>query len=163
MPERATIQETLEFCNRVREAGGAEVLDALMPSVPQETNSCLIANNLNFGCAVYGYVGDKREWKNYWVMEIEGDLELATKINRIAGVAPSPIRPRSGFKDSWEIILPLEIGQVANDFDEFVDSEDPLNSDFLPYVDKDVLSTLAFYDPEEDMYYQLDGDEKVYC
>jgi len=48
----ATAEELLTFANVIRKAGGADVLDALLPSVPSSANQCLIANALNFGCSV---------------------------------------------------------------------------------------------------------------
>jgi hypothetical protein len=50
--EFATEAELLEFANKIREAGGANPLDALMPSTPSDSKACLIAQALNFSCVV---------------------------------------------------------------------------------------------------------------
>lgn len=55
MPQTETppeLQHVLEFANKVRNAGGANPIDALMPSVPEDSSACLIARNLNFSCDV---------------------------------------------------------------------------------------------------------------
>lgn len=107
---RATLEEVKEFANKVREAGGANPLDALMPAVPQESYSCLIARNLNFNCSVAGT--DKLlptaddEDQTYWGMFIE-DPEVRQKIADSLGLEI--------FGDA--VILPEEIGDVAATFD----------------------------------------------
>jgi hypothetical protein len=52
--EHATAEEIIEFVNKARAAGGADVLDALLPSHKGNAYNCLIANALNFSCAVDG-------------------------------------------------------------------------------------------------------------
>jgi hypothetical protein len=49
---RAGPDEILKFVNKVRDIGQADILDALLPSVPQDSQSCLIARNMNFQCTV---------------------------------------------------------------------------------------------------------------
>lgn len=49
---RLEIDQVLDVCNRVRKAGGAEPLAALMPGVPELERECLIAVNLNFDSMV---------------------------------------------------------------------------------------------------------------
>lgn len=46
--------EVLEFVNKIRIAGGADVIDALFPSVKSDAQACLIARALNFNCSVNG-------------------------------------------------------------------------------------------------------------
>lgn len=53
--EYCTEEELLAIANKIREAGGAEVLEAFMPSRPSDPSHCLIANALNFGCQVASY------------------------------------------------------------------------------------------------------------
>lgn len=52
--ECLTEEELLEFANKIREAGGAELIEALLPSRPNDPSSCLIANALNFTSRVTG-------------------------------------------------------------------------------------------------------------
>lgn len=48
----ATADELMAFCNKVREAGGANVIDAFFPAYPEDAGACLIAQSLNFDCVV---------------------------------------------------------------------------------------------------------------
>ncbi len=117
MTKRASLEETLEFCNEVREAGGTNALDALLPAVPQESESCLIAANLNFNCSVDG------DGKGQWYMIIEPGY-AAVDIDAIqeatgceAGSAEQ--YAMAGYSDEAVLIkLPWGIGQVAKDFDQ---------------------------------------------
>lgn len=103
---RATLDETLAFANAVREAGGGNPLDALMPAIPQDQHQCLIAKNLNFNCYVTVY--DKA-----WGMYVE-DKELALRIANNLGLTMDMSRVFDGF---FGVYLPPEIGEVASDFD----------------------------------------------
>jgi hypothetical protein len=49
---RADPEEILKFVNDVRKAGQADILHALLPSIPQDSEACLIARNLNFHCDI---------------------------------------------------------------------------------------------------------------
>lgn len=60
--EYATEEELLAFANKLRKAGAAEPLDALMPSRPNDTKQCLIANACNFSCAVEPYGAMAGDW-----------------------------------------------------------------------------------------------------
>lgn len=113
--QRATFDQLLAFANKVREAGGGNPLDALMPSVPQDASQCLIARNLNFNCEVSGADRDGR-----WYMNIEDpatveaiaeklDLEIRYGHQWIEGQYTEVAR---------SLLLPVEIGNVARDFDE---------------------------------------------
>lgn len=110
--ERASIKEIIEFANVVRKAGGGKVIGELMPSFPQDSDSCLIANALNFDCRVDEYYGKD------WAMRVYEE-ELAIKI---ANAIDSEY-----FFDSeannFAIILPYEIGMVAKAFDSYRDVE----------------------------------------
>lgn len=122
--------ELLEFANKVREAGGADPLGALLPSVPGDETSCLIANALNFKSTVvpvptsdpgrYYEDGTKR-----WVMiapvdtarEIARELDLdfktlSTNHARIHGVGLASDEIPLGAID-----LPYTIGNAAEAFD----------------------------------------------
>jgi hypothetical protein len=67
----ATEEELLDFANRWRAAGSAEALPALVPSDPVNTESCLIANALNFDCAV-----DAAGYGDLWEITITGESPL---------------------------------------------------------------------------------------
>lgn len=108
----ATPEEIREFCNRVRVAGGADVLDALLPSIPDDPESCLIARNLNFHCEVNG---DNNNYASAsgtkWHMTIMENRPLA---ERIANELDLPVEHYSGDSD---ISLPRSIGLAAEKFD----------------------------------------------
>lgn len=120
MSERASLEELLVFANAVREAGGGNPIDALLPATPVDPNACLIAKNLNFNCEVnrdtigwYMYVTDSaiRE-------KIAVKLQLSTRtIDRGAYFVEEPgnHKPRL----IVGIILPGAIGLIAEDFDNF--------------------------------------------
>jgi hypothetical protein len=120
--EYATEEEVLAFANKVRKAGGANVLEALMPSVPGNANSCLIARALNFECSIRPFYGSPTSTGEYayWYMEFppRTSLEQAAKIADAVGCecvsVPVP------FIDStlYRIILPRHIGNAAHAFDE---------------------------------------------
>lgn len=104
----ATEAELLEFVNRARAAGGANVLEALLPSVPSDPEFCLIANGLNFGCRVDSVNDD-------WAMILPRmPLERAQAIADALGCELDT--------DSveWEIRLPEHIGNAAEAFDRGV-------------------------------------------
>jgi hypothetical protein len=115
--ERASFEELLEFANKVREAGGGNPLDALMPSVPEDPTACLIARNLNFNCSVagadYGFLESLNlPLDDQWVMIVH-DEDLARKIAEAIGTTYGWNKEDR----DWQIILPKEIGRVASEFD----------------------------------------------
>jgi len=134
----ATEEELLEFANKMREAGDAKPLEALMPSVPQDEKSCLIANAVNFRSTVLPVEGGKwPDGTDLWVMipERVGKERLA----KIAEAVGCPLievwTPKTGgwlqverpneedlnwFKmRTIEVIrLPKDIGLAANAFDQ---------------------------------------------
>lgn len=128
MPKRATLAELHIFANKVREAGGGNPIDALMPAVPQDSTQCLIAKNLNFNCEVKG--ADGYDWpRDDWVMELT-DKNVR---DRIAAALDLPTAERQA--DRWEppvtfyaVRLPNEIGAVAQAFDDSLDVLDGLVS-----------------------------------
>jgi hypothetical protein len=123
----ATEQELLDFVNRGREAGGANVLEALLPSVPQDHNSCLIANGLNFSCSVYGNIVAASGWAMYLPQNMPYEQARA-----VADALECPLWSRaSGIweeatSSTWPqaratcIPLPEHIGSAAAAFDEGV-------------------------------------------
>lgn len=115
--KRATLTELENFANQVRRAGGGNPIDALLPSVPEDINQCLIARNLNFNCSVGGstpcpdkYNGG-RDWPNEaWFMQVDSE-RLARDIARGTGMRR--------FESNGEhfLRLPAKFGQLAQDFD----------------------------------------------
>lgn len=112
---RATLEELLVFANAVREAGGGNPLDALMPAVPEDASQCLIAKNLNFNCTVAPGGPDGE-----WCMGFGGNQELRNRIAESLDLAIWDYQPPTLTGSSqYFVILPPEIGQVANDFDNW--------------------------------------------
>jgi len=129
----ATEQELIEFVNKIREAGGADVIDALFPSYKSEPKSCLIARALNFQCEVNGtnkphswardypeliglYMTTARwlESNNYiWVMKVHHGSEFQS-INKAEEIAEKLNLPRV----ENELLLPEPIGNAAEAFDD---------------------------------------------
>lgn len=135
--EVADKTEILEFCNKVREIGGAEVLSALMPSTPNDSRACLVANNLNFNCIVVPKTNEKLEGSipdvdtevgEQWYMIIK-DHSVLNKVSETLGLEvgcpytydfeTESMRYSPGLK------LPKHIGNAAylfdNDHPEFND------------------------------------------
>lgn len=126
----ATEQELLDFANKIRKAGGADILDALLPSIPTDPESCLIARALNFrssvGPARFGYFKDGSD---LWVMwPQQGDTtasnalarKLAKKLRMRVHVQTGDPCPLSVEDHASEIVglrLPKHIGNAAWAFD----------------------------------------------
>lgn len=106
---RASFSEVLDFANKVREAGGANPLDALMPAVPEDSSQCLIARNLNFNCTVRGAIGFELS-ESAWVME--ADESVCRRIADALGL--QFVVNDLGIH---AVVLPEPIAQVAADFD----------------------------------------------
>ena len=111
---RATLEELLEFANKVREAGGGDVIEALMPSNPAIPESCLIANALNFNCQVSGGIGEP------WYMMIS-DRAVARKIVDKLGLKGEYLEDSALSTRAANVYLPDKIGHVARDFDRAAD------------------------------------------
>lgn len=115
---RASLEELKKFANAVREAGGGNPLDALMPSVPADPGKCLIAKNLNFNCIVDTEHGEGPDGEQ-WGMTIDDpkvSRSIAAKLNL------NLIEEYSYGSEDEEpsiagVFLPQEIGQVADTFD----------------------------------------------
>lgn len=128
--------ELLAYANRIREAGGANALEALLPSIPGNQEGCLIARALNFGCKVYPLTSLKNlkdgSWE--WVMETPND-DTARKLAK--GIGARTLR-----LDYWQdvraakheietrlvVLLPKRIGNAAHAFDEHHREFDGLRS-----------------------------------
>lgn len=112
---RADVDEVIDFANKIRKAGGGNLIDELIPSTPEDTKSCLIANALNFHCKV------EPNWNQYtgqneWVMIIE---DHDTGIN----IAETLDLEYFDTDNIVVITLPTRIGLVAEAFDTFCDAE----------------------------------------
>lgn len=121
----ATEEELLEFANKLRAAGAADPLDALMPSMPGDAERCLIANACNFGCTVNGdgpVGGEKNEIQ--WVLEFPEGMD-EDRARRVAeAVALTLDVEDSEFTEGLRFMsmkLPREIGNAAHAFDHRVD------------------------------------------
>lgn len=104
--EYATEIELLDFANRLRRLGGANVIDAFMPSVAGSAKHCLIANALNFSALVSPCVPGNGRWQ----MNFPDNVSTET-IDRIAN-ALGLARYGTG------LILPQLVGNAANAFDQ---------------------------------------------
>lgn len=149
LTERASLEDLLEFANKVREAGGGNPLEALIPSIPHDTKKCLIARNLNFNCDVRGVyqaeeaaLGYKRNDPDHedvyhlWVMEVESK-ETRDKIAEALDLVAVSTVERGHI-----VVLPPEIGAVARDFDIAGDFYVPeVTNAFLPYIEASVKET----------------------
>lgn len=127
----ASEQEVIDFANKVREAGGGDLIEALMPSYPSDPNTCLIANALNFECKINGWRAANVEAEEIldrdilpykavdgflWSMSVETD-DLAEKI---AAALDLP------YIDNGRVILPGEIASVATKFDDYSNNKTDL-------------------------------------
>lgn len=119
---RATLEETLEFCQRVRKAGGGNPLDALIPAVPSDSEQCLIAKNLNFNCSVTGInISPLITGQSPWAMTFDPEnVGIRDAIADELGLEKANYEWVGGLRHPIvAVILPPEIGQVAADFDEY--------------------------------------------
>lgn len=107
---RASVREVIEFANKVRKAGGGDIINSLMPSCPEDQNSCLIANALNFDCEI---VPQNKEWHM-----VVHDPEIGENIAKELDLPYYFIS-----ETSVSITLPKEIGYVAKAFDSQIDVE----------------------------------------
>lgn len=117
MAKRASLEELKKFANAVREAGGGNPLDALMPSVPADPSKCLIAKNLNFNCTVDTEFSPGPDGET-WSMQID-DERVSRSIADTLGLnlATLPTYNDSDEDEIMGVFLPEEIGNVAEDFD----------------------------------------------
>ncbi len=154
MTKRASIDETLAFANKVREAGGATPLLGLMPAIPQDANSCLIAKNLNFDCEVAGVTRDILDaydieicgYENndlIWGMFID-DEDTAIRISESLGLPLVNDIDDRGCSVQYIMILPAEIGKVAQDFDRWLDDPEAYDefTEFVDHLDDDFLTEI---------------------
>jgi len=128
----ATEEELLEFANKVRVAGGADPLDALVPSEPGNPRACLIANAVNFHSRVAGGVGLPAlpSGQRPWVMHLP-DHVTEERAYRIAAAVRCELHmfdvgngvvPRycAELCTHFGVVLPERIGNTAGAFDQGV-------------------------------------------
>jgi hypothetical protein len=97
--EYADEAEVLDYCNRVREVGGADRIEALVPGHRSAAGSCMIARSLNFHCSVVPLGGKHTRWYIQWHgSDVRQKLDAAGLLDE-------------GF-------LPQRIGMAAYAFDE---------------------------------------------
>lgn len=122
--EVADNEELLNFANQVREAGGAGILDALIPSYPQESEACLIAKALNFDCSIND---DLELWsKDEEYSVLFGTKHLTSSISEDLGY---------NFRESvWSMHITIPSGSEVRDKAHNIASK--LN---LPYSEEDYL------------------------
>lgn len=136
----ATEQELLDFANAIRKAGGANVIQALLPSEQGDPNRCLIANALNFSCSVGGLMATKdgdsfpenSEGDYPWFMTFPENMDT-DRIRAIAKIVPGArfawgydedyaTTQEGGFELRYTRVpalrLPLHIGNAAHAFDD---------------------------------------------
>lgn len=113
---RASISEVIDFANKVRKAGGGNIIDSLMPSTPEQSDSCLIANALNFDCSIEPQIND------IWFMIVD-DVIIGEKIAQELGLKYQVYDETGEFSSTVNIVLPKEIGLVAKAFDTYMDYE----------------------------------------
>lgn len=108
--EVATEEELLEFANAIRAAGGADVLEALLPSVPKRAGQCLIANALNFSCEVRGLGSETTTFDDgvsyRWGMFLPHNITSAQLVEL-----------RKCLDDTFYLTLPKHVGNAAEAFD----------------------------------------------
>lgn len=114
--------DVLAFANTLRAAGGAELLPALLPGYAGVSNSCLIANALNFSCRVSPHGNRRRvdgmhvgEYQ-FWIMEVpriagETNPERHVRVARMAQAVGCERHTPTAIK------LPRLIGNAADAFD----------------------------------------------
>jgi hypothetical protein len=143
MSERATLDELLDFANKVREAGGGNPLTALIPAVPEDSSQCLIAKNLNFNCRVDS-MGASNEFDKtqLWGMYLEDE---GTRDAIADALDLSTFEQPSDNGEEYGVVLPKRIGQVANDFDEitgevcrYIDDEHGVDEDMPEHAKDDI-------------------------
>lgn len=118
--EYASEEEVLAYVNRVREVGGGDILDALLPSEPGNANACLIARGLNFSCEVWP-IYDRRNNGEWWGWRMEVDASIADKLieDSELGLEYQDDIRNVTYGNLIHLILPRRIGAAAQAFDEF--------------------------------------------
>lgn len=100
------LDKLLAVCNEVRDAGGGDAIEALLPAVPGNDKTCLIARNLNFNCSVRP--GANSEWRMY------ASKAVLEKVAPVLGKRTKVVRHN---KRTYSVKLPTWMGRLAEDFD----------------------------------------------
>lgn len=134
----ATLDEVKDFANKVREAGGGNPIDALMPAVPEDSEQCLIAKNLNFNCTVMGAEDLTGVDKDRWAMFLHDKVvrDSIADALRLAKRNVPDERNIYGDTPTYAVVLPHKIGNVAKAFDDAMNVMRKLEDYFL-YADED--------------------------
>lgn len=106
----ATREGLLKFANALRQAGCADPISDLMPSTPRNSQSCLVANAVNFDTHVIYH--DKK--LGSYKMEFPFNASLDTVLNLAREVCCNTEITPGGF---MSIILPEPINKVIAAFD----------------------------------------------
>lgn len=158
MSDRATLDEVLDFANAVREAGGGNPLDALMPAIPQDSSQCLIARNLNFNCSVAAtnarttnpVIEGAVPEEETWVMEVNSK-DIRDRIAESLDLEKLTTRRPSGMNQHF-VILPVRIAAVAIAFDdvqEWIYLDEDINEDTGEWVERWEIEADVRTDPEK--------------
>ena len=139
--ERASVDELLAFANKIREVGGSNnMLHELIPSYPTDSESCLIANALNFNSTIEGGGQTFPSGRIGWVMNIHDEVVANNIKNSNLGLDVSIqydydydeiYNDETGEYEEVEVqtflnatvYLPEEIGLCAAAFDSYHDAE----------------------------------------
>lgn len=128
----ASKEELLAYANRIRQAGGADALDALLPAKAGDAKRCLIARALNFGCTVGALTDEEYTDGSYvWYMETP-DADTTRRLacamrartlwitdldHKVSDEYPSR-GPSPARGDRLVMLLPKRIGNAAHAFDD---------------------------------------------
>lgn len=153
MSRVATLEEAKQFCNNVREAGGVDALDDLLPAIPEDPSQCLIAINVNFDSQVNIYGTNKKgeydqlgydQSESVWKMETDG--ESAKLISEKLGLPITITTNRYDEGETHRVALPAKIGRLAQEYDRWAAAEiedvDP-DSPFANYVNEETVASHA--------------------
>lgn len=114
----ATEEEILEYANKLRTAGDADFLDALLPSDREAPDTCLIANALNFSCSISPAVNASQskypdEYRYIWSMRLPRSID-AIQAQKLTDAVGASLNWELGFPS---FVLPAHIGNAADAFD----------------------------------------------
>lgn len=116
----ATQAELLEFANKLRVAGDADPLGALLPSNPGDSETCLIANACNFSSRVIPVGDEDSNGETDWFLVFPTNMSLARR-RKVASAVNIKLKDKVVDFDEDEhnhvLPLPRHIGNAAQAFD----------------------------------------------
>lgn len=131
--EVATERELLNFANKIRKAGGADILDSLLPSIREDSMSCLVATAVNFQSEVIPWMPAKephRVLNKYWRDGSEKWLMIPQRgnqddCNKLARELAKKLKLRllrqslggKPVEYAYGVLLPKHISNAAQAFD----------------------------------------------